>query len=99
MRTTEIEKEQSSVDKIWLKSYPPGVPAEINPDAYQSITEVFNVSCAQHQDLPAYSSMGVTLTYQQVDKYSRDLAAYFQHDLKLKKGDRVAIMLPNLLQY
>lgn len=87
------------MEKIWLKSYPPGVPAEINPDAYQSLVEVFETSCKQHSKQLAYYSMGVTLTYAEIEKYTRDFAAYLQQDLHLKKGDRIAIMLPNLLQY
>lgn len=99
MQLTECKEEQASVDKIWLKSYPKGVSAEINPDAYQSIVEVFDKSCQQFHNLPAFYNMGVTLTYNQIDKYSRDFAAYLQRDLKLTKGDRIAIMLPNVLQY
>lgn len=87
------------MEKIWLKSYPPGVPAEINPDAYQSIADVFEKSCKSHSGRPAFYSFGRTLTYQELDKLSRDFAAYLQQELKLKKGDRLAIMLPNVLQY
>jgi len=87
------------VEKIWLKSYPPGVPAEINPDAYQSIVEVFERSWRQHGSRPAFYNLGITLTYDKLDKLSRDVAAYFQQILQLKKGSRVAIMLPNILQY
>lgn len=87
------------MEKIWLKSYPPGIPAEINPDAYQSLVEIFNKISRQYHDQPAFYNMGVTLTYSQIDKYSRDFAAYLQDELKLKKGSRLAIMLPNVLQY
>lgn len=87
------------VEKIWLKSYPPGVPAEINPDAYQSIVEVFEKSCQDNHDANAFYNLGVTLTYEQIDKYCRDFAAYLQQELKLEKGSRFAIMLPNTLQY
>ncbi|WP_147277450.1 AMP-binding protein [Aquicella lusitana] len=87
------------MEKIWLKSYPQGVPAEINPDAYQSLAEVIEQSCQQFRDRPAFYNMGVSLTYAQLDEYSREFAAYLQHELKLKKGDRLAIMLPNILQY
>lgn len=87
------------MEKIWLKNYPPGVPAEINPDAYQSIVELFDKSCQQSHDHPAFYNLGTTLTYSQIDKYSRDFAAYLLQELKLKKGDRLAIMLPNILQY
>lgn len=87
------------MEKIWLKSYPPGIPAEINPDAYQSLVEIINKISRQYHDQPAFYNMGVTLTYSQIDKYSRDFAAYLQNDLKLQKGSRIAIMLPNVLQY
>jgi long-chain acyl-CoA synthetase len=87
------------VEKIWLNSYPPGVPAEINPDAYHSIVEIFDKSCQLYRDRPAFYNLGTTLTYHQADKYARDFAAYLQNELGLKKGDRFAIMLPNLLQY
>ncbi len=87
------------MEKIWLQSYPQGVPAEINPDRYQSIVELFNESCHQFSSNPAYYNFGVTLTYQQLDFYTQAFAAYLQQELQLKKGDRFAIMLPNLLQY
>jgi long-chain acyl-CoA synthetase len=87
------------VEKIWLQSYPPGIPAEINPDAYQSLVEIFEKSCEEHLDFPAFYNMGVTLTYHQINQYTRDFAAYLQQELKLAKGTRVAIMLPNILQY
>lgn len=87
------------MEKIWLKSYAPGTPAEINPDAYQSLVEIFEKACQDNQDLPAFYNLGVTLTYNQVNKYSRDFAAYLQQELKLTKGSRFAIMMPNVLQY
>jgi len=87
------------VEKIWLKSYPPGVPAEINPDAHQSVVEIFAASCKKFRDRPAFYCMGSTLTFGQLDRYSQDFAAYLQQELKLNKGDRFAIMLPNTLQY
>lgn len=86
-------------ERIWLKNYPDGVPAEINPDAYQSIVEVVEKSCQQFADQPAFHNFGKTLTYKQVDENSRAFAAYLQNELKLRKGDRIAIMLPNILQY
>ncbi|OGT37558.1 MAG: long-chain-fatty-acid--CoA ligase [Gammaproteobacteria bacterium RIFCSPHIGHO2_12_FULL_37_14] len=87
------------MEKNWLKSYPPGIPAEINPDAYQSIIEIFNRACQRYNDQPAFYNFGVTLTYRQLDHYSHSFAAFLQQELKLKKGDRLAIMLPNILQY
>lgn len=88
-----------TVEKVWLKSYPPGVPAEIDADAYHSLVQLFETSCQQHADAPAFYSMGKTITYRELDAYTRDFAAYLQNELKLKKGDRFAIMLPNVLQY
>lgn len=87
------------MEKIWLKSYPPGVPAEINPDLYQSLVHMFLESCIEYPDSPAFYSMGTTLTYREMDVYTQAFAAYLQHKLNLKKGDRLAIMLPNILQY
>lgn len=92
-------RNDTSVDKIWLKNYPPGIPAEINPDTYQSIVDIFLQSCQKFADLPAFYNLGVTLTYRQIEEHSRAFAAYLQQELKLKKGDRFAIMLPNILQY
>lgn len=87
------------MEKIWLKNYPPGVPAEINPDAYQSLVEIFETSCKHNLDHPAFYNFGSTLTYSQLEKDSGYFAAYLQQELKLNKGDRIAIMLPNCLQY
>lgn len=93
------DKDESNVDKIWLNSYPPGVPAEINPDSFQSLVDIFEQSCKEYAELPAYYNLGITMTYRELDDYSRALASYFQQVLRLKKGDRLAIMLPNTLQY
>ncbi len=87
------------MDKIWLKHYPQGVPAEINPRQYASLKEVFEKSCARFGDLPAFTNMDATLTYAQLDRLTRDFGAYLQHSAGLRKADRVAIMMPNLLQY
>ncbi len=87
------------MEKPWLKYYPPGVPAEINPDAYQSLLHLFEQSCRQYKDRVAYSNLGTTLTYRQLWDKSRAFAAYLQNELNLRKGERIAIMLPNLLQY
>jgi len=87
------------MDKIWLKSYPQGVPHEINPRAYSSLAEVFAEAVSRFRDLPAFTSMGASLTYADVDRKSHDLAAYLQQHCGLLKGDRVAIMMPNVLQY
>ncbi|MBU6470782.1 MAG: AMP-binding protein, partial [Gammaproteobacteria bacterium] len=87
------------MDKIWLKEYPKGVPAEINPDQYASLKAVFDESCRLYATLPAYSNLGTTLSYAEIEKLSRQFGAYLQKVVGLKKGDRVALMMPNLLQY
>lgn len=87
------------MDKIWLKSYPPGVPAEINPDEFSSINDLFLRSSARFTAAPAYTNMGTTFTFGELEARSRDFAAWLQNSAKLQRGDRIAIMLPNLLQY
>ncbi len=84
------------MDKVWLKNYPEGVPAEADVDAYDSIVSLFEESVRRFGDRPAYSSFGVTITYRDLDERSRALAAHLQ-GLGLDPGDRVAIMMPNLL--
>lgn len=86
------------MDKIWLKNYPHGVPAEIDPNRYASVVQVFEESCAKFADKTAYISMGNRLTYARLDRLSRDFAAWLQ-SLGMKKGDRIALMMPNLFQY
>ncbi|HEY9110440.1 MAG TPA: AMP-binding protein [Rhodanobacteraceae bacterium] len=83
----------------WLAHYPPGVPAEIQADASPSIVAMFGEACARHPRRPAYSSFGVTLTWSELDSESARFAAFLANEWKLGKGDRLAIMLPNLLQY
>lgn len=85
--------------QTWFKSYPDGVNYEINPDAYQSITEMFNESVSKYKDAVAYTNMGVHITYGELDESARDFAAFLQNHVGLKKGDRIAIQLPNLIQY
>ena len=87
------------MDKPWLAHYPPGMPAEADVEAYASLNEIFASSCRRFADLPAYSNMGVTLGYAELERASRQFGAFLQHALALRKGDRIAIMLPNLLQY
>lgn len=83
----------------WLAHYPPGVPAEIDADAFPSIVAMFEQACSRHPQRPAYSSFGVTLTWTELDRQSAAFAAFLANEWKLGKGDRLAIMLPNLLQY
>jgi len=87
------------VEKIWLKNYPPGVPAEINPDEYPSLVAILDESCTRFADLPAFTSMDKTITYAEYDRLARDFAAWLQNQAKLQRGDRIALMLPNVLQY
>jgi long-chain acyl-CoA synthetase len=89
----------SSFERPWLASYPPSVPAQINVDEYKSLAQVLEVACERFQHRPAFSNMGRMLTYGDVDRLSRQFASYLLNDLKLNKGDRVALMLPNVLQY
>lgn len=86
------------MNRIWLKNYPEGVPADINPDQYRSVRELVDEACENFATLPAYTSMGKTLTYAQYRRYARDFAAWLQ-EAGLKRGDRIALMLPNVLQY
>jgi len=87
------------MEKVWLASYPPGVPAEVDVDAYRSLGEIFEKSAARFADHAAFVAMGTVLSYSQVDRLSRDFAAYLQGVLGLERGDRVALMMPNILQY
>lgn len=87
------------MDKIWLQSYQEGVPAEIELDEFQSLGEMFENSVSLYSERIAYISMGVEISYGELDKLSRDFAAYLQSNLNLAKGSRVAIMMPNVLQY
>jgi long-chain acyl-CoA synthetase len=86
------------MERIWLKSYPPGVPAEIDPSQLRSLKELVENTCAAHADRIAFVQMDAALTYRQVDELSRAFAAWLQQN-GFAKGDRFAIMLPNTLQY
>jgi len=86
------------VDKVWLKQYQQGVPAEINPNEHASLVELFEDSCRKHANAVAYVNLGSELTYAELEVKSRQFALYLQ-SLGLEKGARVAIMMPNVLQY
>ena len=87
------------MEKIWLAHYPPGVPAEIDMGAFASLKHVIEQSCARFAERPAYTNMGRTLSYAEVETQSARFGAYLQKACGLQKGERVAVMLPNLLQY
>ena len=86
------------MEKIWLKNYPPGVPAEISISHLSSLVDLFEEATRKYADKVAYISMGKEMTYRELDNLSRDFAGWLQ-SLGMKKGDRVALMMPNVLQY
>ena len=87
------------MEKIWLQSYQKGVRAEVDVRAYSSIIDVLHTSVKKFAHQPSFSNFGVTLTYSETAAYVNQLTSYLQKILKLQKGERVAIMMPNLLQY
>ncbi|MQY50485.1 long-chain-fatty-acid--CoA ligase FadD [Rhodocyclus tenuis] len=87
------------MEKIWLKSYPAGIPAEVDLGEFASLGALFEQSVTRYRDRVAYINMGVSLTYGQLDELSRQFAAYLQSVIALPRGARVAIMMPNVLQY
>ncbi|WP_428310440.1 AMP-binding protein [Hydrocarboniphaga sp.] len=89
----------ATASKIWLSQYSPGVPAEIDLSTYQSIVDILETACKRYRNQVAYECMGISITYDELDKLTQDFASYLQNVLGLNAGDRVAIMLPNLLQY
>ncbi|MBD7986604.1 long-chain fatty acid--CoA ligase [Luteimonas sp. Sa2BVA3] len=89
----------SSTERPWLANYPEGIPAEIDADEYPSIPALLQEAIDKYRDQPAFSNMGVSITYGELDTLSRQFAAYLLGELKFKKGDRIAIMMPNCLQY
>lgn len=87
------------MDKIWLESYPQGVPEFIGPSPYQSIADLFNHAVSTYADLPAASNLGKTISYRELKTHVDHMARYYMQVLNLKKADRIAIMMPNTLQY
>ncbi|MBM7072704.1 long-chain-fatty-acid--CoA ligase FadD [Shewanella sp. 202IG2-18] len=87
------------MEQLWLNNLPEGVPADIEHDKYSSLVEMFEESVSKYADQPAFINMGATVTYRKLEERSRAFAAYLQNELRLKKGDRVALMMPNVLQY
>ncbi len=87
------------MEKIWLREYPPGARAEVDLNEFSSLKDILEKSCRRFADLAAYSNMGVTLRYQDIDRLSRAFGAWLQQSLGLGKGERIALMMPNILQY
>ncbi|HTY50990.1 MAG TPA: AMP-binding protein, partial [Steroidobacteraceae bacterium] len=97
----DVEEEPlrgSPMNRFWLKSYPPGVPADIDAARLTSLVDLLHQACASYRDHPAFEQMGRTITYAQLDELTRDFGAWLQA-AGMVKGDRIAIMLPNTLQY
>lgn len=86
------------MDKRWFEQYQEGVPHEIDASQYSSLVDLFKESCNAHAHRPAYENLGTQITYAQLDHLSRNLAAYLQQ-LGLEKGSRIAVMMPNIIQY
>jgi long-chain acyl-CoA synthetase len=87
------------VEKPWLKSYPEGVPDKIETPPFRSVRDMIEYPMVEFPDRPAFTNMGTSLTYRDLDRLSLQFACYLQNELGLMKGERVAIMLPNILQY
>lgn len=87
------------MEKIWFDNYPPNAEKTIDVTIYGSLVEMFEAAVKRHPDMPAYINMGQVLTFRKLEERSRAFAAYLQNELRLEKGDRVALMMPNLLQY
>ena len=87
------------MEKVWLKSYEKHVPLDVNCDEFNSIIDLFEKSCYDYSDSTAYINMGVKLSYKDLNEKSKAFASFLQNELNMKKGDRLAIMMPNLLQY
>ena len=84
------------MNRHWLTSYGERIPAEINPETYGSVLEMLEHAMKRYAEKPAFRCFGQTLTYADTDRLSRDFAAFLQARLGIKKGDRIAVMLPNL---
>ena len=87
------------MEKIWFDNYPPNAEKTIDVTKYESLVEMFEAAVKRHPDMPAYINMGQVLTFRKLEERSRAFAAYLQNELRLEKGDQVALMMPNLLQY
>ena len=87
------------MNKIWLKNYPAGIPAEIDPDRFGSLPDLIEKLAVKFADKPAFHNLGCTISYAELERLSRNFAAFLQGLPRMAKGERVAIMSPNLLQY
>ena len=86
-------------ERVWLASYTEGTPHDINPDVYPSLAAIIDEAVARFPDRPAFENMGVSITFAELDRLAKDFAGYLTSTAGLAKGDRVALMMPNVLQY
>ncbi len=87
------------MEKVWFSHYPKGVPHDIDLNRYESVYDIYAQAVQRYKDLPAFSNMGVTYSFAEIDALVNQFASFLQHELNLKKGDRIAIQMPNLLQF
>lgn len=87
------------MQKVWLKNYPKGVPHEINTDSYASVNELFEEACRKFSDRSAFVNMGAAISFSELDQLATDFASFLQNHVGLKKGDRIALQMPNVLQF
>lgn len=87
------------MDKIWLNSYPAGVPQAIDPDGHTSLVEICGAACQAFPDRPAFGNFGSTFSFSELDEYTRCFAAYLQQHCGFKPGERIALLMPNILAY
>ncbi|MBW8313244.1 MAG: long-chain fatty acid--CoA ligase [Rhizobium sp.] len=99
MQASGIEGKCMGFERPWLANYPKGIAPEVDLEKYPSIVSVLEETCREYRDNPAFANFGKKLSYAEIDRLSTQFANYLLHELKLKKGDRVALMMPNILQY
>jgi long-chain acyl-CoA synthetase len=99
LQTPSAAPPAHGVEHFWYASYPPGIPKTIDPDTYSSLPAMLIDACSRHAGLPAFECLGVTMTFTEWERVSRAFAAYLVEEARFHPGDRMAIMLPNLLAY
>lgn len=92
-------QQSTGPERVWLRQYGSGVPADIDPQAFASLAAIIDRACERYRDLPAFENFGTRLSYDDLDRLSQDFASWLQNVAGLQPGDRVAVMMPNLLQY
>jgi len=94
-----VRATETAARRVWLSAYAAGVPADIDSSAYPSLAAIIDSACERFRDLPAFENLGTVLSYDDLDRLSQDFASWLQNVAGLLPGDRVAVMMPNLLQY